>query len=1117
MPRDAFASLDAQLQKLQSSGRYPERFSDGPDGFSTFKQIKILERALMVASPEEFGKGSALAGKLLDRMHAAGNLPVVKSGEGVTRGQGKSWNQGTFGNFLRNQKVNPPEEAIEAIRATLIQLCEKTLSAKGRTNADIADLLALPYPAPSDCLKEVLGNLAPPPPQAFVCRGAYRSSFGRGFDTQPRASWPGPLKEAAVRILTELVDPAGARLVLVTGPHMSGKKTTLKYLCQSLGYGPLELKDGSRIPLLALALDELAPGEFVEQVYTFFRNGDPSGRTSRGDEGLTVSAKIEHIQRLTKLLPACVILADAAPLENDGVIRTLHQDHVAKIVESLMAGDARSKIVLTGPDQGGFKNINEEAIRRKLKEKRFPLSGNLQFDLETMKVTENQTLASRTVKGITAYLAGIAIGLANRRRSTGIGEIPIMQAVEVDNHWRILSLLWTHLLEPEERFVLGAVASSQDGLRLSVLVRMVKSLPGLGRSGPWVERLLKEGQIEAVIEELGELIQSRQAPLDAGQRSWGGPESEPLLFMDQGWRRNTLKIWFDDKDDKDKEDVALARDCSWLVAREAAEQARTFKLLGGLSNAKYAFARDVQAFNALIASVDPSCRIKPKPSRTSWSLEATILPPPGSAAAKPDGISTLRYAFLRWYKDYLEGENFRLLSEMDDPDLRLRLLLPLFEPSEPWSGERNLLPEIREYNHLRRAFTADELLDLLTAVAMASLRMQRFDLLGSVARLGEQILDRHGKDVDKFAALRLLRAEIDAGLYAGANPDDALLADPHRRAGKSISFLEIIRRINELLNGRFGPYQRRHPATVLAQGKLRARLGEACHMADQMRPAHRAFTAAMLAEQRMAALRGVGTCTGTVLGGRGARACLAYYVDVARRRAWANGQASVALPNGLVIPAPPLVPEDDRYLRKARDMYLMNSRRIGAFDVADRLGLRMDKARLAMVVGAYPEALEALKDVDALRLRPDANIEVSMELHALRCRAHLEALLILYRQDAAQSAGRKQDGPQDGAEAAARLAKQNDLLTQAEHSLASLQHLVSSRRALALPFGTLFRYLNVWLEVLKSGSGIPQSDRGIETLLRNLGLAMGHMDDAHFRRFAGEAQLLKRALEAYRS
>jgi hypothetical protein len=1138
-------AIDRKLHELQFKSKHKDRWQDDrlSKAFSAFKQTLIIGSALEIAAHESFGTRSAFAGMLFRKMKLAGTLPRRNAGRGVQRLKFTPWDEGTFTSYLRDGTVEPTPAEIGQILETAIALAEETLARKERYGPQIRQLLARGHRAPSECLESLLGNLAPPPPEAFRAEPPYVSVFGQGFDVPPRATWSQPLEATAAKIREELISRDGARLALVTGPHLSGKKTSLKFLCRQLNYDFLYPDDGSRIPLLALALDELAPGEFVDSVFKFFRNGDPSAVvTPESDEGLTVAAKIEQIQRLSKIRPACVILADVAPLENDELIRSLHQDHVAQVIISLFEGEPRTRIVLTAHENDTLRAIEDGAGHRDIKKATFPLPGTVMVDPNNLRILEDASATGFEVSGITKHLADIALQRSGMRHGAGARGFRhrIMLSVERNDPWKILDLLWAELLVAHERFLLGAVASSLDGLRVSLVARMAKTL-ALRRPEPWIGELTTEHHVEKVLENLTDLVQLRQASLDLGQRGWRQPSTEALLFMDQGWRRRVLSLWF-------KHDAEMARECRWLVAREAANQARTFKAVGGLINAKNAFARDLQSFDALIGSIDPKEIMEPAATGDAWSMERRILPDLDENAPKPNALTVLRYAFQRWYADYLEGEDFKLLSELDDPDLRLRLLLPFFDPSHPWMklDERRLCRKLEKYPQVRAAFPGKKILPLLTAIALASLRVQRFDLLRSAVRMGEQVLDAEDcTPADIWAAFRLLRAEIDAGLYGGGNPDEVLPMRPGEKspretelasershqsdpaagpriANQDLTVSEIIRYILEVISKRCALKEAEPAEMLIARGKMLTRLGEAYHMSGKMRLAQLTFQRVMASEDQLAIIRGEGSCAGTILGGRGARACISFLVDSARRREWIRDRPKLPLGNGLILPLPPVVPVGDDLLGKARALVLINLRRIGAFDTAERLGVRMDEARLAAARGEYLLALELLKITESTRLRPGANVELSMELHALHTRVLLEAALFMTMFEMGLASDRVSKWMEEllkGRETEPGSEHQpmsDELVDLAEQSLRSFQRLVSTRTAVMLPFGTLFRYFTVWLDVLKvRNSTTAELLEKVVEINGKLENVIIHMDQAHFRRFAQEADLLKQGLDEF--
>ena len=82
------------------------------------------------------------------------------------------------------------------------------------------------------------------------------------------------------------IRPNGAHLVSIKGPPASGTKMILRYFVKRFPQHKLRLLDGSRLPILALALDELTMIEFVDSVYRFYSSAQgPSQAFLMREEG----------------------------------------------------------------------------------------------------------------------------------------------------------------------------------------------------------------------------------------------------------------------------------------------------------------------------------------------------------------------------------------------------------------------------------------------------------------------------------------------------------------------------------------------------------------------------------------------------------------------------------------------------------------------------------------------------------------------------------------------------------------------------------------------------------------------------------------------------------------
>lgn len=1125
--------VEAEQQELKRRKPRSERWTGGPSG-TVFKQIRLLAAAAELIPPA-LSRG-ALCNRLCQRMKDNGTLPDKTAGKGASVQHPSPWNKGTFVGFLRGQKTNPDEGAQRQIRDELKAILSARYEQAGRIGDPIDEVLSASLLLPSDYLLALLGSVAKKPEGVFVRSADYISVRIKGFDSEPIAAWPQPLEKMASDIHGAIEKADGASLVLVSGPHMSGKKTCLKFLCRKLE-GELRLDDGATVPYLALALDELEPGEFLDTILAFYRPGDPEPSLLNRDAGLSSAAKIEEILRISKSCPACLILADLEPVENDAVLRSLHQDHVAQVLLGLFKGHSATRLILTGPATGGLAALEREAKRRGIRSKTFELTDRLRVDLDTLAVVTDGE-GGREVGAFTYQAAKIADRLASERNIKGLRSIH--RSLERDDRATILRTLWDNILEPYERFFLGAVASVADGLRASVLARMALSRFRFDEAEWLSNGLTNPSQIEEVAKGLAEIVQVREVVPDLGQRGFREASSEPLFYLDQGWRRQLQRMWFGSETD-------LARNCSWLIAREAAQQARVLKMRGGPSNSRSAFARDVQAFVALVASVDPSKVGKKITADRFWALEATVLPELDENASEPDGRTVLRYAFLRLYRDYLEGSDYRLLQELDDPDLRLRLLLPFFEPSKPWlaSSERNLSDTLESYNFLYETFSPRELLDLLTAVALAALRLQRYGLLRAAVRLGEQLLSREKHSELYPKAVRLLRSEIDAGIYAGGNAE--LLPDRpgeksernrqsareddgrHKRRGrggprlaqteKDYTFSHVVHLIQKA--EALFPATERTVDVTFARGKILARLGEAHLLAGNLDESVRAFFRALYAEKKIAKLEGSASHPGTVMGGRGARAFVAVLMETAKCKI-GNKSKGIVFKSGLRLPLPPVVNELDNCLALARAMLAVNIRRVNALDTADRLGHRIDLALLAAVQGNYLLATDMLEQIEETPLHRGTNAELAMEMTSQRARIYMEAALLMIHYDNGQA-----EWPVDHwmhqlqiklrKETAGELFDPVEvLIARAESTLSALRELVKTADAHFLPIGSLLRYLLATLDILKT-RGLERAD-AVTSLTKaqyRLEQALGHFKDSEFLRYQPEAERIRDQLAEF--
>jgi hypothetical protein len=749
--------------------------------------------------------------------------------------------------------------------------------------------------------------------------------------------------------------------------------------------------------------------ELIDEVYRFYSApvlGNSNNTTLPEAADLpahsavpSTQVKLDRIAMLAAKFPACVVLADVDPVDSDPIVRALAQDYVGDVLFRIMhRGHPRTRLVVSVPDQPS--RLERDAARIGWSSRIIKLDDKITISRERLRgrqITGWMPFSDGDrVRPVTFTLFVVAKQLVDRRchsRSlTRMHRRHLRAALSEDSPEQIAQQIWERLLLPSERATLGLIALSHDGLRRSTLERLLTAFKQL------TPEISTETDVIDLEAELHRLVRESQTTADLPLLGRGSNPRETTYFVDDGWRRLLVQAWYAHSPNH-------ARLAQWLIAREAATQSRAHRTLATEASASSGFSRDAQALCALVSSVDFT-------AIRAWNLidaldhphlEAIVLPPlEDQQAVPPDPTLAIRYAYLQLYRCDIEGDAFQ--HQPEDATLRLSMLLPFFEPQAPWLQIENvqLRRNINHYPHLVRAFTPVELVYLLTGISMAAIRIRRLDLVCAAARLVEQSAELSGDSVSCGDLLLPLRAEIDAAMLCGGNPDDfhserapaRVARNPAKSPMKAgIQCSAVSDRIITLLQTTFAPPSGTlaTPDLQLARAKLYARLGEAYHMEGRRGTALKAFQQA-LATERDLSRHAVNL--GAVLGGRGGRSYLRLLLDRARFFACHWPYRRFRFKDGLALPIPALVPADDDLFREAHRIFDLNSRRLGRGRGADRIGARIDAARLHALQYDFDTALAQLDLAASSRFANGTSIEVLLELLALRARISVDATVV---------------------------------------------------------------------------------------------------------------------------
>src|SRR5262249_34721581 len=156
------------------------------------------------------------------------------------------------------------------------------------------------------CFREVFGSLTPRLDDAYQPPTTHQPFYGESFRGDPSAIDPNPLIGRAKQAHASIRKSGGSHIVVVKGPPHSGKKTLLRYFLSELPDRHLVLSDGSRLPVLALALDDQSITDLVHRAYKFYAAATGTHWDQpRLFDAADPQIKLDRISELAKTYPAC--------------------------------------------------------------------------------------------------------------------------------------------------------------------------------------------------------------------------------------------------------------------------------------------------------------------------------------------------------------------------------------------------------------------------------------------------------------------------------------------------------------------------------------------------------------------------------------------------------------------------------------------------------------------------------------------------------------------------------------------------------------------------------------------------------------------------------------------
>ena len=613
--------------KVPESVRGPE-WAVGPDGRLGAALVReaVAQTIVKVVKLSKQTIANALHGRL-ERKRC---LPIRLSKGSSATTQSAQWQKETVYNWLVFKIFPPPEDERVVLNELLLFAEDKLarLRVEDRGGSPRVDALALAGGSYRDVAHFVAALIhgLKFEASAWRPRPSYKPFTGPSFLLPPGAAQPESLKGVADDVRDLLENPDGARTVVVEGPPQSGKKTALRFLLRELDDHHLVQEDVCRLPVLAISVDDHTAEELADIVFAFLSQSRPQ-RLGWDDDPARIDTreKLRRIRRLAARTPACVLLADVENVEEDACIRGFLGDVVGEILLSFIEGHELTRIVLTSV--GSPRSVYASQARRhagKLEVRRLPREVSLNgvvgtpytADLRPPRDLKVSASAVRLSQAFMSFMELRVLSLSQRERLTRQCRV----FLEGGRPNMIVALIHGRVLNANERLVIGLVASSQDGLRISVLHKMVLAISKI--SPAWSGCLPGKPELEGLLRSLDILVRERMQANDPSLVAFGASERELNYSIEDPWRRLFLERWWG-------EDAERARVTQWLIAREAAAQARLICVYDPANRARGAFGRNLQMIKALISSVDPAKAVgeglATEPIPTTG--EEAILPP----------------------------------------------------------------------------------------------------------------------------------------------------------------------------------------------------------------------------------------------------------------------------------------------------------------------------------------------------------------------------------------------------------------------------------------------------------------------------------------------------------
>lgn len=593
---------------------------------------------------------------------------------------------------------------------------------------------------------------------------------------------------------------ADKRLTVVTGQPFLGKKAKVKGMLRKVAQHSdsltLELtnEDGSplRLPIRAWSARRVHYRELVERVHDFLsqyhdaslghRAPPPPSLQMPGQER-ALDELIEQINQNFTQLPAVFIFTDVDAFGANYARNVVRDLGIEQLVRTLLDANKQSRIIITTTDFEGRSKTNPQLVN-------FPQHHTIEIEephfWEVKNFVDSEIRDAEPllaiydcdvrVRGDDLVSLGALINLTYDLESEAL---PEHAAYSIDRfkestpdgrdvfrreiYRQIVDAIAEHqLLHP-----IALVAASEDGVRADsmryLLHRWNKQNPKVAQYS--ADRVMDDA-LSNFVKRLGHrflrqtgIARYDEEEYDCDERHhpddlvW---EMDPIISM---YFLDALRVF-------DERVPAYAHRLIALIARLRSQQKKVQMRSPIGSRASEEGSRDIQCYVNLLASIlyekNDSLSVTGPPLRLS---EAEIFAIDHSFSA----ARALRFAVFCLLKEDIDHDH-RLTMIFDEDALRLDLFLLLFqELGRVYTPEFETLELPDELpDHLTGGlFTPEEILDLMSTIALSAYHAQRSDVVDKIVDLAGDYAEKHGIAASAIELSRIWCCKIDASMRLG--------------------------------------------------------------------------------------------------------------------------------------------------------------------------------------------------------------------------------------------------------------------------------------------------------------------------------------------------------------